>query len=244
MKNKKFIFILIFVFIVVTVLGFCTDTNVQKVHFRNQNFNISQENASFTNKDVDISLSNSGIKNKDINSKVSNIKINNNNANYKNQDVNISSNGKISNTKSKIEDINKLFDELNENVHYKNDKYSYQSVSWNEWKSNFINRFLDDSVYLTCLDNYGLGTWFHYSFEVTKYGNIENIKIFSFYLKPEDKAQIKKLIQSYAYKSITKFPPNSKRLRAKVEAIVLLGDTETKTKPSDFNDTERIKVKY
>ena len=236
MKNKKFIFILVFSFIFITILAFSTDTKVQKVHLKNQNFNISQENANFTNKDFDISLSGSDIKNQDINSKFSNVKVNNDNINYKKHNVNINSESRNSKINFKNQDINQLIEK-------NNDQYSYQSVSWNEWRSNFIDRFLDDSIYLTCLDEYGLGSWFYYSFEVTKYGNIENIKIFSFYLKSYDKEQIKNLIKSYAYQGITKFPPNSKRMRAKVKAIVLLGDAESKAKPSDFNDYEKVKVK-
>ncbi len=51
------------------------------------------------------------------------------------------------------------------------------------------------------------------------------------------------MIKDYEYQDITIFPSNSKRQTANVNAIVLLGDTEKKTKPSDFNDFEKVKIK-
>jgi len=243
MKNIKFIIILFFMFVIVTVIGFCTDTNVGKVRFRNQNFSIQQENANFTNTGVDISLTKSDVKNKNVNSNFSNLKISDKDINYKIQHTAIPANGVVNTKKSNIRNINTSSD-VNNRGQYQNSNSAYRNISWNEWKSNFINRFLDDSLYIKSLDNYGLGTWFYYSFEVTRYGEIQNIKIFSFYLKPLDRLEIRNLIKSYAHKNITVFPENSNRQKAKIEAIVLLGESESKTKPSDFNDYERVKVKY
>ena len=117
-------------------------------------------------------------------------------------------------------------------------------ISWNTWKSNFINRILDDSMAIHSLNNYNIGTWFYYSFEVTNTGEIQNIKITSISLKKEDKEAVIRMIQSYAHKDITAFPKNSKRKKAKVDAIMLLGDTESKSSPNDFNDTERVRIHY
>jgi hypothetical protein len=117
-------------------------------------------------------------------------------------------------------------------------------ISWNTWKSNFINRVLDDSMTIQSINDYKIGTWFYYSFEVTNTGEIQNIKVTSFSLKKEDKAEVIKLIQSYAHKDITVFPRNSKRKKAKVDAIMLLGETESKSSPSDFNDLERVRLHY
>ena len=123
-------------------------------------------------------------------------------------------------------------------------RYKYHDISWNVWKSNFINKFLDDSLIIKSLDDYKIGTWFYYSFVVTNTGEIRDIKVKSFTLKEEDKEKIRDLIRSYAHKDITIFPANSQRETAKVDAIVVLGDSETKTKPSDFHDNERIKIEY
>ena len=50
------------------------------------------------------------------------------------------------------------------------------------------------------------------------------------------KKELKTFIRSYEYQDITVFPANSKRKTAKVDAVVLLGESEKKSKPSDFND--------
>lgn len=124
------------------------------------------------------------------------------------------------------------------------DRYRHLAVDWSEWKSNFVNRILDDSMYIKSLDTYGLGTWFYYSFVVTKSGNIRNVTVFSLYLKKEDKEAIRNMIGSYAHQPITEFPPNTRRRTAKVKAIMLLGDTESKSDASNFNDVEKIRIKY
>lgn len=124
------------------------------------------------------------------------------------------------------------------------DKYKYQDIDWSTWKSNFVNRILDDSIYITSLDLYGIGTWFYYSFNVTNKGEIKDVFVFSIYLNEDDKRQIRDLIRSYAHKPITIFPKDSRRKKAKVKAIMLLGDTESKSNASNFNDIEKIKIKY
>ncbi len=124
------------------------------------------------------------------------------------------------------------------------ERYKYQNIDWSTWRSNFVNRILDDSMYIESLDYYGLGTWFYYSFIVTDDGSIKDVTVFSFYLKDEDKKQIRNLIRSYAHQPITKFPMDSRRKKAKVKAVMLLGDTESKSNASNFRDIEKIKIKY
>lgn len=132
----------------------------------------------------------------------------------------------------------------NKDYNSKSDRYKYQNIDWSTWRSNFVNRILDDSMYIESLDYYGLGTWFYYSFIVTDEGAIKDVTVLSFYLKDEDKKQIRDLIRSYAHQPITKFPMDSKRKKAKVKAIMLLGDTESKSNASNFRDIEKIKIKY
>ena len=122
--------------------------------------------------------------------------------------------------------------------------YTYEDIDWNIWKSNFINRILDDSMSITSLNSYKIGTWFYYSFNVTNSGEIKDVTVRSFTLKEADKQEIKNMIYRYAHQNITVFPKNSKRKVAKIDAIMLLGETETKSKPEDFNDTEHIKIRY
>ena len=169
---------------------------------------------------------------------------NNQGGNFNNQGGGIGNQGgQFGNNNGDFNNYNVGF---NNNNDYRNemDKYKYQDIDWSTWKSNFVNRILDDSMYITSLDLYGLGTWFYYSFNVTDKGEIKDVFVFSLYLNDEDKKQIRQLIRSYAHKPITIFPKDSQRKRAKVKAIMLLGDTESKSNASNFNDIEKIKIKY
>jgi hypothetical protein len=121
-------------------------------------------------------------------------------------------------------------------------KYAYDNIDWAAWKSNFVNRILDDSVEISELDNYPNGAFFYYSFIVDDKGGISMIKIRSMYLSEHDKKLVENLIRSYAHTSITRFPKNSNRKTASVSAIMMLSSSETvHSKPSDFNDMERVK---
>lgn len=122
--------------------------------------------------------------------------------------------------------------------------YYEKDIDWNSWKSNFINKILDDSVYIKALDEYGLGAWFFYSFNVNSDGTINNVKVMSLYLAPEDKEKVIQLIKSYAHKPITRFPLHSKRQTVKVSAAVLLGKEEKRSTPKDFNENEHVRIKY
>lgn len=167
----------------------------------------------------------------------------NNNGNLSNQNTGFGNQGgSLNNENGDIGSYNIGFG----NKDYRSDmnKYKYQDIDWSTWKSNFVNRILDDSMYIKSLDLYGLGTWFYYSFNVTDKGEIKDVFVFSIYLNDEDKKQIRNLIRSYAHQPITIFPKDSRRKKAKVKAIMLLGDTESKSDASNFNDIEKIKIKY
>jgi len=122
--------------------------------------------------------------------------------------------------------------------------YLYEEIDWSIWRSNFINKILDDSFYIKSLDKYDTGNWFYYSFYVTDKGEITDVNVFSLYLTKEDIKEIEDLIYSYAHSYITVFPKNSKRERVKVKAIVMLDSSEKRAAPSDINDSERIRVPY
>lgn len=124
------------------------------------------------------------------------------------------------------------------------DEYLYKNIDWSRWKSNFVNRILDDSLYISELDSYPNGAFFYYSFIVHSSGAISNINVRSVYLSESDKQLVKNLIKGYEHKKITRFPENTNRKTAKVSAIMMLSNDETNySKPSDFNDTERVKYK-
>ena len=180
----------------------------------------------------------------------------NNTGNFNNQNTGFGNQGGLNNTGGSFNNQGGLFNNENGdigsyNVGFGNkdyrsdmDKYKYQDIDWSTWKSNFVNRILDDSMYIKSLDLYGLGTWFYYSFNVTDKGEIKDVFVFSIYLNDKDKKQIRDLIRSYAHQPITMFPKDSRRKKAKVKAIMLLGDTESKSNASNFNDIEKIKIKY
>lgn len=180
----------------------------------------------------------------------------NNNGNLSNQNTGFGNQGGLNNTGGSFNNQggslnNENGDIGSYNIGFGNkdyrsdmDKYKYQNIDWSTWKSNFVNRILDDSMYIKSLDLYGMGTWFYYSFNVTDKGEIKDVFVFSIYLNDEDKKQIRNLIRSYAHQPITIFPKDSRRKKAKVKAIMLLGDTESKSDASNFNDIEKIKIKY
>ncbi|MBO6181368.1 hypothetical protein J6O86_06770 [bacterium] len=180
----------------------------------------------------------------------------NNTGNFNNQNTGFGNQSGLNNTGGSFNNQGGSFNNENGDIgsynvgfgnkDYRSDmnKYKYQDIDWSTWKSNFVNRILDDSMYIKSLDLYGMGTWFYYSFNVTDKGEIKDVFVFSIYLNDEDKKQIRDLIRSYAHQPITIFPKDSRRKKAKVKAIMLLGDTESKSDASNFNDIEKIKIKY
>ncbi len=260
--KKSYIIIGILIFIVVSYLVLVVDTKIGTVRFRSKGLVINQTNPKIKNKNVDISIKQSEVsaENKKLDLKTQNVDVksydvnvdNKNNikkqiSDIDNYDINYSGGGSEG-TETRLKNIarainNNKFEGQKLKIGEQK-RYKYENVSWNSWKSNIINKFLEDSVYIKSLDDYGMGTWFYYSFIVTKYGEIEDVKVKSMYLSEHDKTLVKRLIKSYAHKDITVFPVGTKRESVKVDAIVLLGDSESKAKPSDFHDFEKIKTEY
>lgn len=229
--------------------------NLGKTNISNQNLNTYNQNLNANNKDINA-------QNQNFNNK-SYIKINKSKENYYSQDNNISNNGRINHKNlddSRLDSalINAGKYKYKEpeygefNYRYNNKKipvlppeeYEYQNIDWSRWKSNFVNKILDDSLEIKELDNYPDGSWFYYSFIVDNQGLISNINVRSVYLSPEDKQKVARFIKGYQHTYLTKFPKNSKRKTAKVSAIMMLSNEETKhSKPSDFRDMEQVKYK-
>ena len=216
---KKSAIVGIIAFFTVSVMVYTMNSEMKVVRFKNQSIAIHQESANIKNTKVEVRVNESNITNED-NTKFNNTDINFDNHEFDTQNDNIVN---LSNT----EEIDfKNVDISTENRSLLRNKYKYQDIDWSTWKSNFINKFLEDSMYISTLDNYSPGNWFYYSFNVTDKGAIKNIKVFSFTLDDRDKIKIEQLIKSYEYQDITVFPTNSKRKSVKVKAIVLLGDTK------------------
>ncbi len=235
---------------------------IKRVRVHNKNIVISQGNTSLYSSNIGLNNS-STVQNQDITSLNKELGINNQDVNFRNNNSNVAS-GEINNwdihyNNTTIKSDNRIVGnfggkigtnqvgvDFQNNPRYKQamEKYRYQDINWGTWKSRFVNKILDDSLYLKSLDNYGLGTWFYYSFTVANTGEIHDVFVFSFYLLEEDKNRIRALIRGYEKTPITIFPKNSERRTVRVKAIMLLGDTEQKAKPSNFGDRERVKIRY
>lgn len=124
-----------------------------------------------------------------------------------------------------------------------NNRYAYKNIDWNTWKSNFVNKILDDSLAIKELDNYSYGTLIYYSFTVDRAGGISNIQVKSMTVKPEDKAKLARMIKNYQFQEITAFPAKSQRQTANVSAVMMLSNESQYSKPSNFNDVEHVKYK-
>lgn len=200
-----------------------TNTANQNIALNNTN-NISRSNNDFHNRDIDFS-------NEDVGS-YKDTKLDKQISDYEKQK------SRLKNIENSLKD-NRIKNQRTETQN----RYMVKNIDWSTWKSNFVNEIIDGSMSIKSLDTYPEGSWFYYSFNVDKDGSISDIKVSSLQISAEDRKSIANLIKSYQYKDITVFPANSKRSRAKVDAIVMLGSSEKKARPSDFNDTERIKIK-
>ena len=262
--NRTNLLLCVFFFVLITAYILSVDTPVNKrVRFSNQQLEIKNEFQEVSNQsNARISLENTNITNSDINSNNSNFKINNISTNNTNSKINFENNNFINNDNKIAPKNQSIFEEIenrtkNRNANLKNksnkisdyakenekeSEYIYKDVNWNNWKSNFVNKILDDSVRLGELDNYSDGTWFYYSFIVNKSGTISNIQVRSPYLSEDDKENFKKFIKKYEYTDITKFPSGTNRRTATVKAVMVLSNEATKhATPDDFHDYEKIK---
>ncbi|MBO5385380.1 hypothetical protein J6A64_03605 [bacterium] len=208
-----------------------SDFNSKNVKFKDnskysyQGTEFGDKAANYGNQDLDFETQSTGFKNS-------------NPIEYKNLDTehldNVLANAK--NYKYQSTDVsNKPFQQKS--------RYQYKNIDWNTWRSEFVNKILDDSLTIRSLDTYGQGAWFFYSFDVSSEGEISNITIKSMYLKDEDKKRVAQLIQSYQYKEITVFPANTNRKSARVSAVMMLSNETKHSSPNDFNDFEQIRLK-
>lgn len=228
------------------------DPNSRKItltgsHINNQNIDTYNQNVDYENRN---------------NYGNSRIKINHSDSDYEYQNTQYSDSGRINHRNLDDSGLDAAIDRAKYkasqrdygefNYKYKNQKipvlpteeYEYQSIDWSMWKSNFVNKILDDSLDIKELDNYPNNSWFYYSFIVDDQGKISNISVKSVYLNQQDKQKIARFIKGYEGSYLTKFPENSKRKTAKISAIMMLSSEETKhSKPSDFRDMEQVKYK-
>lgn len=211
-----------------------TSLNVENTGTVNSSDVNFDNNSSFSNQSTSYDNSDYGFGNQDINA------TNSNNINYDNLDDShldtMLENAQNVSTEPWGKDT-RPFKKIN------HDRYVYKNIDWNTWKSEFVNKILDDSLTIRELDQYNPGTWLFYSFDVYSDGRIDNISVKSIYLTSEDKQKVVDLIKGYEYQDITVFPANTKRTKANVRAVMILSETTQKSTPGDFNDNEQIKIK-
>ena len=259
--NKISWLICICIFIFATVFTLSVDTSGnRRVKFTNQSFEIKNEGNEIVNdSNTKINLLTSNVENKaisannsDVKVKTSNYEINHqkityysHNDEYNSQSIKINyKNLDDSELDAALEKARGYSPDSNNYSDMSKEEYYYKNIDWSKWKSNFVNKILDDSIAIKELDSYPNGSWFWYSFVVDNEGRISNVKVRSLYLSKEDKQKVSKLIKSYQYQPITRFPKKSKRKTASISAIMMLSNVETKhSKPSDFKDMEMIKYK-
>lgn len=234
--------------------------NNENPNIENKTTNVNSTNSKFSNKNI--STDNTGVNLQGTGMKLSGSKVksertdidfepfDNQNTNYSSQNTSSDNQSNyyksfddFKNRKQRLENArNQINNASPRSNNQRTSRYVVKNIDWSTWKSEFINKILDESMSITSLDDYGVGTWFYYSFIVTSDGAIKNVIVTSPYLSDEDKQRIKNLIKSNEYQDITIFPANSRRVTSKVDAVVMLGNSEKKSNPSDFNDIERIKM--
>lgn len=263
MDKKSLVIVGIILFFLLTIIAMSMDVSQRKkVSFINQSLSLNNENANIENKRANVNTAKSKIStnNTGVNIQGANVKststdigfesFDNQKTGYSNQQLKNDSQGNyynsfddFKNRKQRLENARSQINNASPRLNNQNvSRYIVKNIDWSTWKSQFINKILDDSVYITSLDDYGVGAWFYYSFIVTSDGAIKDLTVRSPYISNIDKQRVMNLIKSYEYTDITVFPANSRRVTAKVDAVVMLGNSEKKSKPSDFNDVERIKM--
>lgn len=263
MDKKNLVIVGIILFFLLTIIAMSMDVSQRKkVSFINQSLSLNNENANIESKRANVNTAKSKIStnNTGVNIQGANVKststdigfesFDNQKTGYSNQQLKNDSQGNyynsfddFKNRKQRLENARSQINNASPRLNNQNvSRYIVKNIDWSTWKSQFINKILDDSVYITSLDDYGVGAWFYYSFIVTSDGAIKDLTVRSPYISNIDKQRVMNLIKSYEYTDITVFPANSRRVTAKVDAVVMLGNSEKKSKPSDFNDVERIKM--
>ena len=111
-------------------------------------------------------------------------------------------------------------------------------IAWNKWRSDLQNQLMRDSKISA-----PIGTRFLFSFTVDKYGTITNLKTWANNpsYTPLAVKVIKPILLSYQGKPILNFPANSKRITTNVDGGFTMAYSSNYSKPSDYNDYERIK---
>ena len=111
-------------------------------------------------------------------------------------------------------------------------------ILWNKWRSDLQNKIMND-VKLPSIQE---GIIFKFSFDVDKYGKINNVKTWSTTpaYTPYAIQYIAPVIRSYQGKEILNFPEGSKRFTTTAQGAWKISKTTKYSTPQDYSDTEKI----
>ncbi len=111
-------------------------------------------------------------------------------------------------------------------------------ILWNKWRSDLQNKIMND-VKLPSIQE---GIIFKFSFDVDKYGKINNVKTWSTTPEytPYAIQYIAPVIRSYQGKEILNFPQGSKRFTTTAQGAWKISKTAKYSTPKDYSDTEKI----
>ena len=119
-------------------------------------------------------------------------------------------------------------------------QYKDDIVAWNIWRSNLQNRIMDE----VDIDAY-YGTIFFFTFKVDNNRNITNIKVQSTdFMNREAIDAVRKAIVRLNGQPILKFPKNTSRESVDFRGAFVISTYSQYSTPSDYNDYERIRMRY
>ena len=113
-------------------------------------------------------------------------------------------------------------------------------IVWNKWHSDLQNQIMRDSKIYS-----PRGTVFKFSFTVDKNRRISNIKVWSetTNTQPGDIYRIKTVISGYQNAPILEFPQGTKRIITNFKGGFTVSTSSRYSRPEDYSDVEKIKVK-
>lgn len=113
-------------------------------------------------------------------------------------------------------------------------------IVWNKWHSDLQNQIMQDSKIYS-----PRGTVFRFSCTVDKNRRISNIKVWSdtTNTQPGDIYRIKTVISGYQNNAILEFPAGTKRIIANFSGGFTVGTDSRYSRPEDYSDVEKIKIR-
>ncbi len=111
-------------------------------------------------------------------------------------------------------------------------------IAWNKWHSRIQNQVMMDSNIRA-----PLGTQFHFTFTIDKYGNMSNVKVWAV---PDSYTNyavrvIKPVIMSYRHQPILNFPEGTRRIVNNFVGRFQMSRTTQYSTPENYHDYEHVR---